>query len=118
MEADTKFGGMKLHNLELFDKSLKIGWLKRYIRSNSKWCGITDDFELYNVFRFGLDLIDRIREMTFNPFWKDVMSSLKTLGGKEGFIYSDNILLTPLWYNPDLRLQIEKEWLEKGIYSV
>ena len=31
MEADIRFGGMKLYNLELFDKSLKIGWLKRYI---------------------------------------------------------------------------------------
>ena len=47
LEADTKFGGMKLHNLELFDSSIKIGWLKRYIRSNSKWCVIPDDFELY-----------------------------------------------------------------------
>ena len=43
LEADTKFGGMKLHNFELFDSSLKIGWLKRYIRSNSKWCVIPDD---------------------------------------------------------------------------
>ena len=29
MEADTKFGGMKLHNLELFDSYLKAGWLKK-----------------------------------------------------------------------------------------
>ena len=46
------------------------------------------------------------------------MSSLKSLGGKEGLIYSNNIVLTPLWYKPDLRLQIKREWLEKGIYSV
>ena len=76
MVADTKFGGMKLHNLELFDSSLKVGWLKRYIRSNSKWCGIPDDFELYNIFKFGTDFIDRIQEMTFNPFRKDVMSTV------------------------------------------
>ena len=25
IEADIRFGGMKLHNLELFDNSLKIG---------------------------------------------------------------------------------------------
>ena len=47
-----------------------------------------------------------------------MLSGLKTLGKKEGFIYSDNILLTPLWYNPELRLQIKREWLETGIYSV
>ena len=44
--------------------------------------------------------------MTANPFWKDVLNSLRSLGKKEGFIFSENILLTPLWYNPQLRLQI------------
>ena len=97
MEADTKFRGMKLHNLELFDSYLKAGWLKRYVRSNSKCCGIPDDFELYDVFKFGTDFIDIILEVTLNPFWKDVLNSIKTLSKKEGFIYSDNILLTPLW---------------------
>ena len=97
---------MKLHNLELFDSSLKIGWLKRYLSSNSKWCVIPDDFELYNVFKYGLDFLERIQEMTVNPFWKDVLNSLNILGKKEDFIFSENILLTPLWYNPQLRLQI------------
>ena len=118
LEADTKFGGMKLHNLELFDFSLKIGWLKRYIRSNSKWCVIPDDFELYNVFEYGLDFLERILEITSNPFWKDVLKSLKILGTKKDFVSSENILLTPLWYNPQLRLQIKKGWLGRGIQTI
>ena len=109
---------MKLHNLELFDSSLKIGWLKRYIRSNSKWCVIPDDFELYNVFKYGLDFLERILEMTSNPFWKDVLKSLKILRTKEDFVFSENILLTPLWYNPQLRLQIKKRWLDSGIQTI
>ena len=114
----TNFGGLKLHNLELFDSSLKIGLLKRYVRSSSKWCVIPDDFELYNVFEYGIDSIERIQEMTLNPFWKDVLNSLKILGKKEGFIFSDNILLTPLWRNPQLRLQIKKGWLDRGIQII
>ena len=118
MEADTKFGGLKLHNLELFDKSLKIGWLKRYLKSKAKWCSVPDDFELYDLFKYGIDFIDRIIEMTTNPFWIDVLKSIKILGAKEDFVHNENLLLTPLWHNPDLRLQIKREWLEKGIYSV
>ena len=118
LEADTKFGGMKLHNLELFDSSLKIGWLKRYVRSNSKWCVVPDDFELYNVFKYGLDFIERIHEMTSNPFWKDVLNSFQIQGKKDDFIFSDNILLTPLWHNPHLRLQIKRGWLDKGIQKI
>ena len=109
---------MKLHNLEPFVSSLKIGWLKRYIRSNSKWCVIPDDFELYNVFKYGLDFLERILEMTSNPFWKDVLKSLKILRTKEDFVFSENILLTPLWYNPQLRLQLKKRWLDSGIQTI
>ena len=61
MEADIRFGGMKLHNLELFDKSLKIGWLKRYVKSNAKWCSFPDDFELYDLFKYGIDLTELLK---------------------------------------------------------
>ena len=118
LEADTQFGGMKLHNLELFDAALKVGWLKRYLRSSAKWCVIPDDFELFNVFKYGLDFLERIQEMTENSFWKDVLNSLRVLGKKDGFISSDNILLTPLWHNPQLRLQIKKNWLENGVQII
>ena len=118
MEADTKFGGLKLYNLELFDSSSKIGWLKKYIRSSARWCSVPDDFELHNLFRFGTDFIDRIYEMTFNPFWKDVLGSVKLLGKKDDFMYGDNIIETPLWHNPDLKLQIKREWVETGIYCL
>ena len=93
-------------------------YIKRYSRSNAKWCSIPDDFEFYDVFKFGIDFIDRIIEMTSNPFWKDVLKSVKIFRTKEDFIYNESILLTPLWHNPDLRLQIKREWLEKGLYSI
>ena len=118
MEADIRFGGMKLHNLEIFDKSLEIGWLKRYVRSNAKWCGVPDDFELYDLFKYGTDFIDRIIELTSNPFWIDVLKSVTIFSAKEDCMYNENLLVSPLWHNPDLRLQIKKEWLERGIHSV
>ena len=37
MEANIVDGGLKLHNLEIFDAALKIGWLRRYIVTHSKW---------------------------------------------------------------------------------
>ena len=118
LEADTQFGRMKLHNLELFDAALKVGWLKRYVRSNAKWCVIPDEFELFNLFKYGIDFLERIQEMTENSFWKDVLNSLRVLGKKDGFISSENILLTPLWHNPQLRLQIKKNWLDSGVQII
>ena len=43
---------------------------------------------------------------------------MKILSTKEDFIYNENLLITSLWHNPNLRLHIKREWLEKGIYSV
>ena len=37
LEAEIGDGGMKLHNIVLFDKSLKLGWLRRYLKRNGKW---------------------------------------------------------------------------------
>ena len=50
LEAETKDGGLKLHNIKLFDTALKLGWLKQFIRSNSKWTIFPKDFELEGVF--------------------------------------------------------------------
>ena len=46
------------------------------------------------------------------------MKGLKILGTKDGFIFPESILLTPLWYNPQLRLQIKKSWLDGGIQTI
>ena len=79
LEAETKDGGLKLHNIKLFDTALKLGWLKRFIRSNSKWTVFPKDFELEGVFIYGPDYIERIEAMTDNPFWLNVIDSLRVL---------------------------------------
>ena len=65
MEAETKDGGCKLHNLELSDCSLKIGWLKRIIKTNTKWEVLPTMFQFSDISKFGTDYTDRICEITF-----------------------------------------------------
>ena len=36
LEGEIKHGGLKLHNIVLFDRTLKLSWLRRYLRSNGK----------------------------------------------------------------------------------
>ena len=118
VEANIVEGGLKLHNLKKFDAALKIGWLKRYINTNSKWTITPKVNEFDGLFMFGMDYIERLLEMTFNPFWLDVLKSLKILWTDDKIIIKDNILLTPIWYNNKLRLQVKREWILKGIYTV
>ena len=118
VEANIIKGGLKLHNLKKFDAALKIGWLKRYISTKSKWTITQFVNEFDGLFRFGIDYIERLLEMTFNPFWLDVLKSLKNLWTDDKIIIKDNILLTPIWYNDKLRLQVKREWILKGIYTI
>ena len=46
LEGEIYHGGLKLPNLPLFDKSLKLGWLKRYLITKGKWTVYPNDFEL------------------------------------------------------------------------
>ena len=96
MKADIKDRGLKLHNLSLFDNSLKIGWLRRYLCTTAKWKVISDHFELA---LFRRDFLERISEMNFNPFWANFLEGFKILMSKDTFISNINILETPLWYN-------------------
>ena len=46
--------------------------------------------------------MNKILEMTFNPFWYDVLSSLVPLWDDLKIVIPENVLLTPLWYNDSL----------------
>ena len=86
LESEIKDGGLKLHN---FDAALKLGWLKMFLKSNSKWTVFPKEFELEGVFHYGADFIERIEAMTTNPFWHDVLTALKTLW-KNSIIFEKN----------------------------
>ena len=64
MEANTTDGGLKLHNLKIFDAALKIGWLKRYNNTNSKWSVVPYNFDFDGLFKYGVDYIERLSTLT------------------------------------------------------
>ena len=111
-EVEIKEGGLKLHNIAISDSALKLGWLKRYLQSSSKWTISPIDFELEGVFNFGPEYINRIEAVNTNPFWQDGLTWLKSLW-KTNIIFDKRE--APIWYNPTSRLQIRREWKEKGI---
>ena len=118
MEADTADGGLMLHNLRTFDAALKTGWLKRYNTTKSKWSVVPYNFDFDGLYKYGVDYIDRLLEITFHPFWLNVLHSLSMLWKDGNIFIPENIFLTPLWYNNSFRLQIKKKWILKGVYTV
>ena len=79
LEAELAEGGMKLHNLKIISMALKAGWIKRYLSSIAKWTSLPDYYEFGEICTYGENYIDRIYEITYNPFWKDVLDAIKHL---------------------------------------
>ena len=118
LEGEYHEGGLTLHNIFLFDKTLKLSSLRRYIKSSGKWTVITNDFELFDIFKFGPDYLDRIIELTSNPFWKDVIKSLYIFWQSDAPYHNHLIKFTPIWLNPYVDIPIKQEWIVKGISTI
>ena len=97
---------------------MKLSWLRRYIRSSGKWTVIPNDFELFDIFKFGPDYLDRIIELTSNPFWKDVIKRLHQFWQSEAPYHKSFLKFTPIWLNPNFSIQIKREWMNKGILTI
>ena len=118
LEGEIPHGGLKLHDLNIFDKALKLSWLKRYQRSTSKWTIFPNNFDLWEVFTYGPDILDKLRETTANQFWLDVLESLSTLWNSDAMTEKPFIKNTPIWLNPTFAFPIKKQWFSKGITMV
>ena len=118
LEGEIYHGGLKLPNLSLFDKSLKLGWLKRYLRSTGKWTIYPNDFELWEIFTYGPDIIVKLLELTSNKFWQDVLLSLEFFWKSDAKLNKDFIKNTPIWLNPDFSIPINKNWFKHGVSTI
>ena len=118
MKADILDGGHSLHNLKKFDLALKLGWAKRLLKSVSIWTVYPSFWDIYDVFNFGPHKMERIKDVIYNPFWSDFIISVDTLFKTDIVTHMDIIHETPLWFNPNRRIDFYKSWYDKGIRKI
>ena len=118
LESEIHHGGLKLHNISLFDQTLKLSWLRRYLSSRGKWTIIPFNIELSDAFKYGPIYLERIIETTSNKFWVDVIKSTQMLWQSNAIFDREVICNTPLWLHDSFKLPIKREWIEKGINSI
>ena len=97
LDGELHHGGLKLHNIALFDQTLKLSWLRRFLSSIGKWTVIPSYLELNDAFKYGPVYLDRIIETTSNKFWVDVIKSTQMLWQSNAVSDRDVICNTPLW---------------------
>ena len=94
---DYDEGGLKMINIEVFIKSLKITWLRRFYQSDSSWAtllksSLPSTFSAYPIFG---SLFLKSLNLHLNPFWKNVFEAVEELRA----LVPEHVLTNPLWYN-------------------
>ena len=76
----TLNGGIGMIDVSLFDKALKLTWIRRLFSGESKWKILTKEMypNLICIREFGNQFVKKMYDDIDNPFWKCVMSSLYT----------------------------------------
>ena len=72
-------GGLSMIDIDKFNQSLKITWIRKTCISNARWKSlIVNKYPMINnILNFGNEYTNKILTVVKNPFWKDVMLSLK-----------------------------------------
>ena len=109
-------GGLKMINIENYIKGLKLTWIRRINRNNSK---------LVKLFLFSENL--NFLEMQFlgpykklnNPFWKEVFDAWQDLQNVQN---NSQIKTCPLWKNDGIKIGnhsvLYKDWTKKGVWLI
>ena len=83
-------GGLGMIDIRLFEKSLKLTWIRRYLNSDPKWKLIITTIypKMNSIWRYGNNFSLILSQIITNKFWSNVLSYLS--------IYFSNIDVTCL----------------------
>ena len=121
--SDYSVGGLKMINVNNFEKGIKISWIKRLLTNQtSQWYelikGICPNID--NILIFGDGWCKTILNSITNPFWINVLEYWNKFCEIQRSQKTDEILTTCIWYNSDIFKSptLFPDWYKKGIYLI
>ena len=126
MYMDPKVGGMGMINIHIFEKSLKLEWIRKIITQADKvsppWYNLITTIigNLDKLTSLGPDWCKAVIQKIGNPFWKQVFKYWKEFSSKQTMLSNSDIMQSPLWFNPQILEQTLylSTWKTKGICIV
>lgn len=112
-------GGLRMVNVTIFIKALKITWLRRVIhKGHGSWFALASiDFD--KLFSFGSGYSEVSNNE--NPFWRDLLQNWSGFCNKLEVNTAQHILESPLWFNKNLKngqFFCLNDWFQKGLIYI
>ena len=119
---DYQRGGLKMIDIPKFEKSLKIGWLKRITSQNDcAWLNLLTESvkNLRNIISLGGEWCRTISKKV-NPFWKDVFENWSLICNNYTVTCNQDILRSSIWFNSQINVSrmFFPDWFASGIKIV
>ena len=117
-------GGLKMIQLNNYINALKIGWIRRLIRGNSKYKILFETIHtsINDLLNRGETYIEEIKSNCTNKFWWDVLEAWKKLILKLKPTSASDIMGISIWNNGNIRIDnnavFYRRWYSKNIYFI
>ena len=126
---DYANGGLKMIDIQSFNKSLKATWIKKYLdeENQGKWKYFFDiELERFGgtiVLTSNLNKKDTIENLKIkNNFIKEILSIWAEVNFDENITSEKQFLEQTLWYNSLIRIDncpvFYREWFDRGVTKV
>ena len=92
-------------DIYVFDKSLKLTWIKRFFETKSKWKILLESAipEINNIKNFGNVYIENLLNILINPFWRNVLNYYSVFINKKRIQTQDDFKNSSFLYNSNIK---------------
>ena len=99
-------GSLRMINVDIFIKLLKLTWLRRILLKNSMYSDYIQECFLFtkDCLQYGSLFIENGNIIVDNIFGRDIFLSLKLILKNVEPLSWNELVSTPLWYNPSIKV--------------
>ena len=116
---EHKFGGLKMLDIEEYIKGLKLTWVRRLLKNNTKLKKLIESTENIDIEK--LVFLGPPNKCK-NPFWKEIFEAWTEMLNKLKPKNEEEFLTDSLWNNGNIKIGSRsvfyKDWADKGILLI
>ena len=99
-------GGISMIDVNVFDKALKLTWVRRYLDSPASWKLLVDKVypHFKEMFNYGDEYEPLILDEITNPFWSNILQYYYTFQKQFKLSSKEEVEATRFLYNSNIQI--------------